>query len=61
VNNTRTAGGLVKMGITLTPGQCDEVARIAREKQVSVAAVIRTAVRGYILRQNQLGQKKASS
>jgi hypothetical protein len=60
VNNTRTAGGLVKMGITLAPEQCEEIGRIAREKQLSVAAVIRTAVREYIVRQNRLAQRKAS-
>jgi hypothetical protein len=52
-NNTRTGGGLIKMGITVTPEQHEGVAEVAREEQISVAAVIRMAIRHELERRAQ--------
>jgi predicted transcriptional regulator len=47
-NNTRTAGGLIKTGITLSEDQMRDLEALARLHQTSMAAIIRNAVRAYL-------------
>lgn len=47
-NASRTGGGLVKTAVQLSPEQQSELEELARERQVSVSAVVRDAIRGYL-------------
>jgi predicted transcriptional regulator len=47
-NNTRTAGGLIKTGITLSEDQMRDLQTLARLHQTSMATIIRNAVRAYL-------------
>jgi len=47
-SSVRTLGGLVRVGVQLSEEQHSEVEEIARERQTSVSAIIREAVRLYL-------------
>jgi predicted transcriptional regulator len=48
VPRNNTAAGLVRTATQVTPDQMAELARLADERQLSVAAVIREAIRNYL-------------
>jgi predicted DNA-binding ribbon-helix-helix protein len=48
-----TSGGLIRTAVQLSQEQYAEVGALARERQVSVAAIVREAVRGYLAEQKR--------
>lgn len=48
-----TSGGLVKTSTQVSPEQLRELEALAGEQQVSVAAVVRAAVRDYLTARRQ--------
>lgn len=48
IPRSQTSGGLVKTAVQLSPEQYAEIGELARERQVSVSAIVREAIRGFL-------------
>lgn len=58
---SQTSGGLVKTAVQLSVEQHEALDALARERQVSVSAVVREAVRGYLSEQKRQGEALAAA
>jgi predicted transcriptional regulator len=58
-SKAKTSGGLIKTPVQFSQEQHDELGSLARKRQVSLAAVVREAVRNYLAELKRQEQQAA--